>query len=93
MKATLLALFALASKLGGIGLLILGLLDSSFLFLPLGNDLLMLGLTAHQHDKLLYYAVMATAGSAAGCFLTDWVARKGERRVCKSCCRPKTLAT
>lgn len=45
--------------------------------MPFGNDLLMLGLTANHHDKLLYYAVMATLGSGAGCFLTDLVARKG----------------
>jgi Uncharacterized membrane-associated protein len=77
MKQALLAVYAIAAKLGGIGLVLVGLFDSSFLFMPLGNDLLMLGLTANHHARLLYYAAMATAGSLAGCFITDWIARKG----------------
>src|ERR1700704_5621630 len=77
MRSALLAVYAIASKLGGFGLLLVGLFDSSFLFMPLGNDLLMLGLTANHPHRLLYYAAMATAGSVAGCFLTDVIARKG----------------
>jgi len=49
--------------LGGFGLLILGVLDSSFLFMPLGNDLLMVAMTASRHVMLPYYAGMATAGT------------------------------
>jgi membrane protein YqaA with SNARE-associated domain len=78
MKATLLAIYAIAAKFGGFGMILLGVLDSSFLlFLPLGNDVLMLGLTAQPHDRLLFYAAMATLGSGLGCFLTDALARKG----------------
>src|SRR4051812_24222764 len=78
MKATLLAIYAVAAKFGGFGLILLGVLDSSFLlFLPLGNDVLMLGLTAQHHDRMLFYAAMATLGSGLGCFLTDALARKG----------------
>lgn len=77
MKATLLAIYTIALKLGGFGLLIVGVLDSSFLFMPLGNDLLMVGLTANHHGKLLYYAAMATLGSVAGCLIIDWIGRKG----------------
>ncbi len=77
MKAALLAIFAAAAKLGGFGLVVVGVLDSSFLFMPLGNDLLMLGLTARHHNLLLYYAAMAAAGSGLGCLLTDVMARKG----------------
>jgi membrane protein DedA with SNARE-associated domain len=91
MKATVLAIYAIALKLGGLGLLILGLLDSSFLFMPFGNDLLMLGLTANHHTKLLYYAVMATMGSAAGCSLTDWVARKGGQEGLQRLFSPKSF--
>jgi hypothetical protein len=36
------ALFALALKFGGVGLLAVGILDSSFLFVPWGNDVLVL---------------------------------------------------
>ena len=33
-------------RMGGFGLIRFGILDSSFLFLPLGNDLLLIVLTA-----------------------------------------------
>jgi len=65
------------AHLGGFGLLLLGILDSSFLFMPLGNDLLVVALTANHHQRMLYYAAMASAGSVVGCFLTDLVCRKG----------------
>jgi membrane protein YqaA with SNARE-associated domain len=78
MNAIVNHLFAVFIRLGPFGLLILGFLDSSFLlFLPLGNDLLMVALTARKHGMLPVFVVMATAGSVLGCALTDWVARKG----------------
>ena len=63
--------------LGGVGLLLLGILDSSFLFMPLGNDLLVVALTAHHHDRMFYYAAMASIGSVIGCLLTDFACRTG----------------
>ena len=63
---------------GGLGLLALGTLDSSPLVVPVGNDLLMLALSARYHERVLYYILMATAGSLIGCFLTDWLGRKSE---------------
>src|SRR5258708_38380483 len=78
MNAIVNHLFAVFILLGPFGLLILGFLDSSFLlFLPLGNDLLMVALTARNHRMLPVFAGMATAGSVLGCLLTDWIARKG----------------
>jgi membrane protein YqaA with SNARE-associated domain len=68
---------------GGLGLLTLGAFDSSPLVVPLGNDLLVLALCARYHDRMLYYAVMATAGSLIGCFATDWVTRKSESGLMK----------
>jgi len=65
------------ASLGGFGLLLLGILDSSFLFMPLGNDLLVVALTANHHGRMAYYAAMASAGSVIGCLLTDVVCRKG----------------
>ena len=64
-------------SLGGPGLLLLSALDSSFLFFPLGNDLLMVLMTVHQPQRMLYYALMSSAGSALGCFITDALSRKG----------------
>jgi membrane protein YqaA with SNARE-associated domain len=71
-------LFAFFWKLGGIGLLLLGILDSSFLFAPLGNDLLVVAMTARHHNipEMLYYAAMSTIGSVLGCLLVDLVMRK-----------------
>lgn len=54
-------------------MLVLGILDSSFLFAPWGNDLLVVAMTArHPGDgNMLYYAAMSTAGSVLGCLLLD----------------------
>lgn len=64
-------------SLGGFGLLLLGILDSSFLFLPLGNDLLVIALTAAHPGRLPYYVLMATVGSVIGVAITHWVSAKG----------------
>jgi membrane protein YqaA with SNARE-associated domain len=72
--------------LGGIGLIPLGLLDSSIIPLPGSMDLVTILLCSRQEDWWLYYALMATAGSVLGGFVTYRLARKGgkatlERRV------------
>jgi len=75
-------LLALFLKFGGLGLLVLGILDSSFLFAPLGNDLLVVAMSARAHSVLLmlYYAAASTVGSVLGCLLIDIVLRKaGEK--------------
>jgi membrane protein YqaA with SNARE-associated domain len=63
-------------RMGGFGLVGFGILDSSFLFLPLGNDLLLIILTARKPDLFWYYAFMAALGSLIGCTLTDAVSCK-----------------
>src|SRR5947209_106051 len=70
-------LFAVLLSLGGPGLLLLGILDSSFLFAPLGNDLLLVAMTARHRSipHLLYYAAMSAAGSVLGCLLVDLIMR------------------
>ena len=70
-------------RAGGLGLLTLGAFDSSPLVVPFGNDLLVLALSARYHDRMLYYALMATLGSLIGCFATDWISRKGGARLKK----------
>ena len=69
-------LFVFFVHLGGLGQLILGVLDSSFLFMPLGNDLLMVVLSVRNHGSMIYYAAMATIGSVLGCLVTDLLVRK-----------------
>lgn len=77
MKGALSHLFGVFVSLGGFGLLILGILDSSFLVMPLGNDLLIIALTARNHARLPWYVAMATGGSVIGCFIIDLISRKG----------------
>jgi membrane protein YqaA with SNARE-associated domain len=79
---------------GGIGLLVLGVLDSSFLFAPWGNDLLMIAVTArHPHaPQMLYYAVMSTIGSVLGCLLIDMVLRPMGAKGLEKYMKPRTLA-
>ena len=81
MDALLRHLFRLAYHAGALGLLTVGVLDSSFLMLPLGNDLLLLGLSARHHDRVPLYVVAATLGSVLGVLLTLWLSRKGGERM------------
>jgi membrane protein YqaA with SNARE-associated domain len=76
-KAVTEHLFWIFLHLGGLGLLGLGILDSSFLFMPLGNDLLVVALTVRNHARMPYYAAMTAAGSVLGVLLVDLVLRKG----------------
>lgn len=64
-------------QLGGIGLIPLGLLDSSVVPLPGSMDLVTILLSARDSHLWFYYAAMATAGSVLGGFLTYRLARKG----------------
>jgi membrane protein YqaA with SNARE-associated domain len=70
--------------LGGVGLVLLGILDSSFLMLPLGNDLLVVALTARHPGLMYYYAAMATVGSTLGVIFCHFVcSRMGEKALGK----------
>lgn len=66
-----------ASELGGVGLFIIALLDSSFLSFPQINDLLIIVLSTKYPERMPYYAAMTTIGSLIGCFLLYGVARRG----------------
>jgi membrane protein YqaA with SNARE-associated domain len=67
--------FALA--LGGPGLFIIAFLDSSLLSFPEVVDLLLMGLVIQHKERVLYYALLSTLGSIAGCFVLYGIARKG----------------
>ncbi len=62
--------------LGGPGLILLGLLDSSVIPLPGSMDLMTILLSAHQKTYWPYYAVMATIGSVVGAYVTYRIAKK-----------------
>lgn len=73
-------LFSSVSRFGGLGLFALTLLDVSFLFIPLGPDLLLVAMVARDHNMAPFYALLAAAGSVAGCAIIDPVSRKeGEK--------------
>ena len=64
-------------RLGGLGLVLLGLADNSVVPLPGSMDLLTIALTIHHRDLWWYYALMATAGAVLGGYLTYRIARQG----------------
>lgn len=63
-------------QLGYFGPFVMGILDSSFLVLPFGNDLLVVGLVARHHGSAAWYIVSAAAGSTLGLLMLAIVARK-----------------
>lgn len=68
--------------LGYFAPLVMGVLDSSFLVLPFGNDLLIVGLVARHHGGAPGYILVAACGSTLGVLLLSMVSRKlGEKGV------------
>jgi membrane protein YqaA with SNARE-associated domain len=78
-------------RLGLFGPLIFGIADSSFLFLPFGNDLLVVILTVRNHSHLPIYVVTAAIGSTLGLFLLDLICRKGGEEGLKRMMKPARL--
>jgi membrane protein YqaA with SNARE-associated domain len=69
---------------GYFGPFVLGILDSSFLVLPFGNDLLVVGLIARHHSGFPFYVISAACGSTLGVLLLASIARKaGEEGIRK----------
>jgi membrane protein YqaA with SNARE-associated domain len=79
------ARFAIASvsawtwlrRLGGPGLIVLGLADNSVIPLPGSMDVLTIVLAASHRDWWFYYSLMATAGAVIGGYLTYRLGREG----------------
>lgn len=64
-------------RLGGPGLILLGVVDNSAIPLPGSMDLLVIILAAHHRGWWPYYALMATIGAVIGGYLTYRLAEKG----------------
>jgi membrane protein YqaA with SNARE-associated domain len=64
-------------RLGGPGLIALGLIDNSFIPLPGGMDAATILLAAARHEPWWYYAIMALIGSLIGGYLTYRIGLKG----------------
>lgn len=66
-----------ATAWGGVGLLTIGALDSSFLSFPQVNDILVIYLSIKHPELWLYYAGMSAVGSLIGCSTLYFIGRKG----------------
>jgi membrane protein YqaA with SNARE-associated domain len=69
-------------RLGLLGLFLLSALDSSFLVLPFGNDLLLIALVSSHREGLgwIAYVLVSALGSVVGVFVIDVLMRKaGEK--------------
>jgi len=75
--ATYIALWNWLQRLGGPGLILLGVLDNSVVPVPGSMDALTVILAAHEQDWWPYYAAMAVAGAVFGAYLTYALGRKG----------------
>lgn len=74
-------------------MLALSALDSSPLFIPFGNDLLFIVMSARKHEMMVYYTLMATVGSVLGCLLDDALSRKGGEKALEQRWSSKRLAS
>ncbi|MGB6945820.1 MAG: hypothetical protein WBE37_25705, partial [Bryobacteraceae bacterium] len=91
MHSLLRHLFLWLLRVGVFGPLLLGIADSSFLFLPFGNDLLIVILTVRNHSHLALYVASASIGSTLGVLLLDAVCRKGGEEGLKKMMKPGRL--
>jgi membrane protein YqaA with SNARE-associated domain len=80
---------ALLTHLGVFGLVVVGILDSSFLVLPMGNDLLLTVLSARHHSRVPIYVLSSAVGSAGGVLLLDLVSRKGGEKGLEKVMKPQ----
>ena len=65
-------------RMGLLGLFLMSALDSSFLVLPFGNDLLLIALVSSNRDSLMWivYVIVSAIGSLVGVFIIDLIMRK-----------------
>ena len=63
--------------LSPLGIVLMGVLDSSMVFfLPLGIDFVVILMAARKPELFWLYAILATVGSTIGAALTFWIGRK-----------------
>ena len=67
-------------RMGGPGLILLGIADSSVIPLTGSLDVLTIYLAARHREPWPYYALMATIGAVAGGYITYALARKGGKQ-------------
>jgi membrane protein YqaA with SNARE-associated domain len=77
LSLTIAAIWPWVIRLGGPGLLLLGIADNSVVPLTGSMDVLTLWLAAAHRSHWPYYAAMATIGAVAGGYITYALGRKG----------------
>ena len=77
MKSFISWIYGFALAIGGPGLFAIAFLDSSFVSLPQINDILVVLMVTQNKAWMPYYAVMATLGSVAGCYVIYSLAERG----------------
>jgi membrane protein YqaA with SNARE-associated domain len=70
-------IYGFALAIGGPGLFAVAFLDSSFVSLPQINDILVVLMVTANKELMLFYALMATLGSVAGCYVLYLLAERG----------------
>ncbi len=66
-------------RLGGIGLILVALVDNSFIPIPGGLDVFTILLSSGHHSLWPYYAFMSVVGSVIGAYLTYKIGVEGGR--------------
>src|SRR5262249_41029323 len=79
--------------MGALGLFLLGVCDSSFLFLPFGNDLLLIALVSRSQNswQWVIYSLAAALGSVVGVTLVDLIMRRAGKEGLEKFVGPKKL--
>jgi membrane protein YqaA with SNARE-associated domain len=71
------SVWSLLHKLGGPGLILIGLADNSVVPLPGSMDVFTIILASHNRQWWFYYGAMATLGAVIGGYITYRLAEKG----------------
>ena len=80
-------------RLGGPGLILLGLADNSVILLPGSMDALTIWLAAKNREIWFYYAFMATFGALIGGYTTYNLAKKGGKEALQRKLPAKKMAS
>jgi len=91
MAVLVINVWILLRRLGGPGLMLVALADSTLLPIPGSADVLTIVLAAHNHSLWPYYAFLTTAGSMVGGYVTYRLGRKGGERALEKKFPEKTL--
>ncbi len=79
--STLKSLQVMLIGFGALGILAIGFMDSAFIPLPGGPDVVIMALAHHNHAMMPVYVIAAVVGSTVGSLILYFAARKGGEAV------------